>query len=291
MNMTKQPVKTWPRRSLGVVPALFLGIFLGGIASIEALLAPKSELWPRWETHDPTSTATIDHSLWDRLLKRHVRPDAAGINRVDYRALAGTDRQTLDVYIAALSTVDIDTYSRPEQLAFWINLYNSLTLQTVVQHYPVGSIRDIDISPGLFSDGPWGKALVEVKGEPLTLNDIEHRILRPIWNDPRIHYAVNCAALGCPNLQQAAFTGDNSETLLDSAARDFVNGSRGVALDRGRLIVSSIYVWFQDDFGGNDEAVIGHLRRYAAPELAAALKGKTGLADHRYDWTLNDAGG
>ena len=160
-------------------------------------------------------------------------------------------------------------------------------MHLVATRYPVASIRDIDISPGLFSRGPWDKKLVTVEGEALSLNDIEHRILRPIWRDPRIHYAVNCASLGCPNLQRRAFTGANGDALLDRAAHDYVNSPRGVHFDGRRLIVSSLYVWYGEDFGGSDTAVIGHLRRYAAPALAATLAAATSIGDDSYDWALN----
>jgi hypothetical protein len=124
----------------------------------------------------------------------------------------------------------------------------------------------------------------------LSLDDIEHRILRPIWRDPRLHYAVNCAALGCPNLQTAAFTAANTEALLDKAARDFVNHPRGAAIVGGKLIVSSIYVWYEADFGGADRGVIAHLKRYAGPELATALAAVDRISGNRYDWGLNDLG-
>jgi hypothetical protein len=153
----------------------------------------------------------------------------------------------------------------------------------------VASIRDISVSPGLFSTGPWGKKLVAVENEPLSLDDIEHRILRPIWKDARIHYALNCAAVGCPDLQPVAFTAANTEALLEGAARAFVNHPRGVHIgDSGKLRVSSIYVWFKDDFGdGSDAAVIAHLARHAAPELRAKLAGIARIDDHGYDWAIN----
>jgi hypothetical protein len=159
----------------------------------------------------------------------------------------------------------------------------------VLEHYPVDSIRKIAISPGLFSAGPWGKKLVTVEGKALSLDDIEHRILRPIWRDPRIHYAVNCAALGCPNLQPEAFTADNEEALLERAAHDYVNHPRGATVADGKLTVSSIYVWYQADFGGTDRGVIAHLQHYAAPALAAALAPIERIGADRYDWSLNDA--
>ena len=264
---------------------------LAGFGSIEALFAPRSDLWPRWQAHDPDATAEIDHEAWGRLLAAHLRTGEDGVNRFDYAAVITADRVALGRYIAALAALPIDDYDRAEQMAYWINLYNALTVHVVLTHYPVDSIRDIDVSPGLFSDGPWDRPLVTVAGEALTLNDIEHRILRPIWRDPRIHYAVNCAAIGCPNLQPAPFTGANAEDLLESAARAYVNSTRGVAVGRYGLVVSSIYVWFQDDFGAGDDEVIGHLIRYAEPGLAAELRRVGKIADHRYDWSLNDVRG
>ena len=112
--------------------------------------------------------------------------------------------------------------------------------------------------------------------------------MRPIWRDPRIHYAVNCASLGCPNLLKTAFTAENTETLLETAAVDYVNHPRGARVEAGRLLTSSIYRWFKADFGGDDAGVIRHLRRYAAPELARELDGVDHIADDDYDWSLND---
>ena len=149
------------------------------------------------------------------------------------------------------------------------------------------SIRDI--RPSWLGRGPWKKAWMSVDGQAITLDDIEHRILRPVWRDPRVHYAVNCASLGCPNLQTDAFTAENAEELLDAGARAYVNHPRGAAIDDGELVVSSIYHWFEEDFGGNDAGVLAHLRRYANPELKKRLRGRLQVDDHRYDWSLNDA--
>ncbi len=203
-----------------------------------------------------------------------------------YAHVSDADRKRLDRYIDDLTALAISAYSRDEQRAYWINLYNALTVQVILDHYPVKSIRQI--KPNLFSVGPWRKKLITVEGEQLSLDDIEHRILRPIWRDPRLHYAVNCAAIGCPNLQTEAYTAANADTLLDRGARAYVNNPRGVAFRNGRLIVSSIYEWFQEDFGNSDEGVIGHLRRYAEPPLAARLNGTKRIAGDGYDWALND---
>lgn len=255
--------------------------------SFAAGAAPNSEPWPRWEAHDPKSTTAVDHGAWDRFLQRNVTAGADGINRVGYGRTAPEDRAALDGYVEALAATPVSRLSRPEQLAYWINLYNALTVQLVHRHHPVASIRDIGISPGLFSIGPWGRKLTEVEGEKLSLDDIEHRILRPIWRDPRIHYAVNCAAVGCPNLQPAAFTAATTISLLDEAARAFVNHPRGVSFDGASLVVSSIYHWFKDDFGGTDEGVIAHLKTFAAPALRGRLETVSRIAGHDYDWRLN----
>ena len=252
------------------------------------LAAPKADLWEYWVEQDPTSSARVDHSPWTAFLKRYVSPGPKGVNRLDYQAVTAEDRSRLDSYLERLADTEVRSLSRESQKPFWINLYNALTVQVVLEHYPVGSIKDIDISPGFFSSGPWGKKLVSIAGKELSLNDIEHRILRPIWEDPRIHYAVNCASLGCPNLQTEAYTPENTEALLDKGAGEYINHPRGVSIQDGELVVSSIYEWFQEDFGGSDAGVIEHLRQYAEPELKNKLQGFDSIGDHRYDWTLND---
>ena len=262
---------------------------LGACAHAEA--APRADLWARWTAHDPNSSIMVDHAAWDELLARYNVAAADGSRRFAYANVAADDRRRLGAYLDRLAGAAVSRLARDQQRAYWINLYNALTVQVVLDRWPVESIRDISISPGLFSSGPWGKKLATVEGERLSLDDIEHRILRPIWKDARVHYALNCAAVGCPDLQPVAFTAANSEELLERAARAFVNHPRGVAIEEGRrLVVSSIYVWFQDDFGdGTDAGVIAHLARHAAPELKARLDGIARIADHRYDWAINAA--
>ncbi len=251
---------------------------------------PKAELWERWTTHSPSATATIDHGEWDKFLSKYLVTHADGVNRIAYAMVSEADRRRLDDYLTALSAVRISEFSRDEQRAYWINLYNALTMDVVLEHYPVASIRDISISPGFFSVGPWGKKLIRVEGEELSLDDIEHRILRPIWKDPRIHYAVNCAALGCPKLIRDAFTASNTEELLDRGAKDYINSEYGARFDSDtRLIASSLYDWYQQDFGGDEPGVIDHLCLYAGAELATKLEGITDVYDFDYDWTLIDA--
>jgi hypothetical protein len=255
--------------------------------SLAALAAPKADLWQRWNAFTPSKVG-IDHAAWNAFLERHVHLGADGINRIAYGRVPSGDRDSLRAYLAGLQRVAIRKFSRDEQRAYWINLYNATTVNVVLEHYPVDSILKIDISPGLFAKGPWKKKLLEVEGEALSLDDIEHRILRPIWQDPRTHYAVNCASIGCPNLQAQAYTSGNLEALLDAGARAYVNHPRGAHVAKGRLTVSSIYLWFQDDFGGGAGGVIAHLRKYAEPALARQLEGVRRIHGHEYDWALND---
>lgn len=249
--------------------------------------APKADLWERWTAHDSTSTAVIDHAAWSRLLQTYLHDSDSGVNLFAYAEVTQADRQVLEGYLKRLTATPISTYNRDQQLAYWINLYNALTVDLVLEHYPIESITDIDISPGWFSFGPWDKKLVTVEGELLSLNDIEHRILRPGWRDPRIHYAVNCASIGCPNLRSSAFTAKDTDAMLTRGAREYVNHPRGVAIVDGELVVSSIYEWFKEDFGGTDRGVIEHLKQYAAPELARSLNEHDRIGDDRYDWSLN----
>jgi hypothetical protein len=250
--------------------------------------APKAELWARWQKHDPANRQKIDHAAWDRFLKKYVVvPHPSGINRVRYQELSPEDLKVLKGYLQEMQGVAISNYSRAEQKAYWLNLYNAVTIDLVLARFPIKSIRDVNISPGLLARGPWGAKLTSVEGERVSLDDIEHRILRPIWKDNRVHYALNCASLGCPNLQPTAFTAENSEALLERGAAEFINHPRGVSIQKGRLQVSSIYVWFQEDFGGTAEELMEHWQKYANPTLADALDKYTGGLAHDYDWRLN----
>jgi len=260
-------------------------LLIQAVATTQAAAAPKAELWEKWTAYNQNDSQSIDHTSWNRFLNRYVQPHSSGVNRIAYGRISDLGKANLQGYINRLARTPISQFNRPEQLAYWINLYNALTVKVVLDHYPIESIRDI--KSGLFSSGPWGKELVTIEGEALTLDDVEHRILRPIWKDPRIHYAVNCAAVGCPNLQPVAFTATSVDGLLDQAAAQYINHPRAVMVNGRKLVVSSIYVWFQADFGDSDEEVIQHLRQYANPDLSKRLATAVKISGDRYDWTLN----
>ena len=249
----------------------------------------EPELIPFWNVSDEANTALIDHGPWQALLAAYLAPHPSGVNRFDYAALKGDDADVarLNDYLDGLQALDPRTYARAEQHAYWINFYNALTVKVVTDAYPVDTIKSIH-EGWLPLTGPWGDVHASVAGQDLTLDNIEHGILRPIWPDARIHYAVNCASIGCPNLATEVYTAANMERLLDAGAREYVNHPRGVDIvDEDFMVISSIYDWWILDFGNSDEGVLEHLVKYADDELAAKLKDFAGAIDYEYDWDLN----
>ncbi|RED14108.1 DUF547 domain-containing protein [Pontivivens insulae] len=221
--------------------------------------------------------ASLDDSIWAGILRDHLRMGSDGVARFDY---AGVSRERLGQYLRSLAATDPTALTRDAAFAYWSNLYNALTVDVVAANWPVASIRDIGGS--LFSPGPWGEKRIVVAGQQLSLDDVEHGILRPVFRDPRVHYAVNCASIGCPNLAATPWRAAGLSAALDAAARAYVTHPRGAEVTSRGLIVSSIYDWFEEDFGGNDAGVIAHLSRHGA-----AVEGQSRVASDRYDWSVN----
>lgn len=234
---------------------------------------------------DESSAAVVDHAAFDDFLAKYVSRLADGRTAVDYGSVAKADREKLGLYIELLETTDPTTLGRPEAFAYWVNLYNALTIKIVLDRYPVKSIMQIrsGIRPG-----PWRNIATTVDGKDLSLDDIEHSILRRGFGDNRVHYACNCASYSCPNLLEKAFRGANLEATLDAAARAYVNHPRGVRFDEDRLVASSIYKWYAEDFGGDEAAVIAHFREYAEGDLRQRLASVRMISKYAYDWGLND---
>jgi len=247
--------------------------------------APAAEYWSVWDQADQTNADTIDHQRWQDFLQKYLTTDQHGTNLVRYRAVAKDDKLILDQYIDELAGLDPRSYNRDVQMAYWLNLYNALTVQLILDNYPVDSIKDLG---GFFKFGPWDDKIVEVAGMELTLNDIEHRILRPIWQDKRIHYGVNCASIGCPNLLQDAFTSEHLEQQLEQATKTFINQSKGLTFSDDVLQLSSIYDWYLVDFGSQNE-LLQHLSVYLEGEKQAKVREYKGKINYAYDWQLNEA--
>lgn len=271
--------------------ALLLGLSAAavGVATRTVLAAPSARLIEeRWGRFGADAIGP-DNTHWAEFLEQFRVVDADGVARLRYAAAAKASgaMERLDGYLAQLQAARPMVMSRDVAFAYWCNLYNALTVRRVLAAYPVSSIREI--GGGFFSAGPWREDLAVVEGEALSLDDIEHGVLRPAFRDPRVHYALNCASVGCPNLDAKPFAPETLGASLDRAARAFVNSPRGLRFEGERLIVSSIYHWFREDFEAQEGGLFGHLRAFAAPALAKRLAGRERYDDHAYDWSLNNA--
>ena len=258
------------------------------ILSVFFLLAVNSQAqdFDYWKTNNPHSTESINHQVWNNFLQINIRPQN-NINLIDYANVSMQEKQQLKNYIDYLQSITITHYNSKAQKAYWINLYNALTVHIILEHYPVDSIRNIKLS-GFFIAGPWKKKLVKIESKMLSLDNIEHNILRPIWTDNRVHYSVNCASIGCPNLQNQAFTQNNTEQLIEKGAREYIRNKRGVNFQKNKLILSSIYEWFIEDFDNSTQGIIQHLQKYASRETIIKLQNYKGKIKYDYDWSLND---
>ena len=237
----------------------------------------------------------FDHSALDRVLKTFV--DARG--RVDYAGLKARP-DDLNAYVALLGEVSPENHperfpARADSLAYWINAYNAFVLKGVADSYPVKSVADIKPDFGFFS-----RTDFTAGGKVCTLNDIEHNILRPVFKNPRIHAALNCASLGCPRRPQRAFRPQDLDTRLEEGVRFFTREARNVRLDREEpaIHLSEIFKWYEEDFTGWVKRTVGveeprvtdYLMPYLKEENRAFLKSHPDLKVHyiAYDWTLND---
>lgn len=231
---------------------------------------------------------TFDHGPFERVLGRYVHASSDGVNRVDYRAWKSSarDLESLRAYIREVEAQNPRALTHAEQFAYWANLYNAETLRVVLAAYPIKSI--LLIHPILFAIGPWKKPTLVVAGVALSLDEVENGILRPLFGDPRGHYALNCASTSCPNLRPIPWSGATLDSDLDAAAQAYVNHPRGVRVAAKGLTLSSIYKWYRADFGGSDASVLAHLRRYARGPLAARLDARPAIIGYDYDWSLND---
>jgi hypothetical protein len=229
----------------------------------------------------------VDHSLFDRLLRDHVDPQG----RVDYDAFARN--ANFERYLDLLARTDPAPLPEPERLALWINAYNAYTIALINQHGERRSIRNINRTLGLLPlKGPWAEPIARVGGRTYTLDEIEHGIIRREFNEPRIHFVLVCAALGCPPLRREAYTGDRLDAQLDEEATRFL--LRSPAKNRvdvaGRTVyLSPIFRWYRGDFGRNDADIGRYLARFHPPGEARTLLegGDFRIRYTPYDWALN----
>ncbi|MGO2510511.1 DUF547 domain-containing protein [Marinomonas polaris] len=240
----------------------------------------------------------FDHKKWDTLLNQHVQPLNGGqASQVDYQGFAD-DKTQLESYLADLSKVsnaEFDAWSKDEQLAFLINAYNAWTVALILTKWPdLDSIKDLSS----FFSSPWSKSFIPLLGETHSLDDIEHTLIRGSdrYQDPRIHFAVNCASIGCPALRNEAFTGKRLDSQLDEQTRFFLEDRSRNRIDNGQLALSSIFKWYREDFekgwqgySSLEQFLVDHAADLSlSPEEVQKLKDKDmTIRFLDYDWSLN----
>ncbi len=245
-------------------------------------------------------TASFNHQPWDQLLKQHVKTPNKGVSSsVNYAGMA-TDNELLKKYLASLSAVSqaqFDDWGKNTQLAFLINAYNAFTVELILQAYPdLESIKDL----GSFFSPPWSKSFFKLLGEKHSLNDIEHDLIRGSnrYNDPRIHFAVNCASIGCPALRPQAYNGPQLDQQLTEQTQLFLSDASRNRLKNNNMEVSSIFKWYQEDFEHGWQGI------HSLSDLFAQHASEMNLSKHHvqllkkddidikfldYDWSLNDS--
>ena len=222
----------------------------------------------------------VSHAIFNELLTKHV----SKVGLVDYKGFI-KDKAEFEKYLDMLSNnaPDEKAWSRDEQLAYWINAYNAFTIKLIIDHYPVKSIKDIKKGIPFVSD-TWTVNFFKIGGKSFDLNKIEHGIVRPKFNDPRVHFALNCASMGCPPLLNEAYTADKLSTQLDSQAKRFINdGTHNKIESSKKAKLSKIFSWFAGDFKKAAPSVIEFINRYATTKLSASADLEYG----DYDWKLN----
>jgi hypothetical protein len=244
----------------------------------------------------PLQAQGVDHAPWQQLLERHVRVlGQGGITQVDYDGFAG-DRTALQAYLQDLSAVtpaQFAAWPEAERLAWLINAYNAWTVELILGRYPrLDSIKQL----GSLLRSPWQRAFIPLLGRTLSLDDIEHELIRGHFREPRIHFAVNCASIGCPALSPDAYRADRLETQLEQATRLFLADRTRNRLQGGKLMVSSIFKWYREDFAAGWRG-LDSLPRFLAhygdalgltpAQHQALAAGQLGIGYLDYDWGLN----
>ena len=224
-----------------------------------------------FEKIDPTSQSVVDHSQWVVLLKKHVNSEGL----VDYQGFL-KDQKELEAYLKMLAAnPPSESWTTAELLAYYINTYNAYTVELILQNYPIKSIKDIP--------GAWTKGRVPIGDKTLSLGGIENSILRKM-NEPRIHFAINCASLSCPNLLNEAYVPEKIATQLDEVTRKFINSSKN-SLSKKEVKLSHIFKWYRKDFQVQGEKdLIGFINQYTQTKIAP----NASIDFLEYDWSLNE---
>lgn len=250
----------------------------GALALLPVFTSPAAASGPA--ARPAAAPAAADHSAYDRLLKKYV--NAQG--RVNYKAWKA-DQAGLNQYLQQLSkNPPAASSSKAEQMAYWINAYNAYTIRLILDHYPVQSIKDIGSKIKIpFVTTPWAAKFFSIGGKKMSLDNIEHGILRKQYNDPRIHFALVCASISCPRLRNEAYTAARLESQLDEQGRDFLNDPGKNKPGKTSAQLSKYFDWYKGDWSSNGQSVAAWVSKYAATKMD---KGAT-VSYLDYNWQLN----
>ncbi len=232
-----------------------------GIASGHAISTVADE--------GPLALQKVDYSTWDTLLKKYV-DDEGNVDYKNFRKEIGL----LNSYLDQQTKNPVSEYETKEsKLVYYINLYNAATVKLILDNYPLGSIKDLK--------GPWNRQVVTIRNKQLSLGDIEHNILRKM-DEPRIHFAINCASYSCPKLLNEAFTVEKLEDLLEKSARNFVNDPKRNVITKEKAMLSQIFKWYKKDFT-NKVSLTDYINQYSTIKITK----ETSIEFINYDWSLN----
>ncbi|WP_010229880.1 DUF547 domain-containing protein [Gillisia marina] len=258
-----------------LIIAFIAAIFLSSCnlissAGLSSKGLPTNEAPEELPSTTANSEVNVDHSEWNTLLKKHVSNEGL----VDYKGFM-KDRAQLNAYLSKLSEMKpTKDWSVQEQLAYYINIYNAYTVDLILNNYPTKSIKDID--------GPWTKDIVPIGDVDISLGGVENSILRKM-NEPRIHFAINCASSSCPKLLNEAYTAAKINEQLDRATKEFVNSDKN-EISKNSAKLSSIFDWYKKDFTENGMTLLDYVNKYSNVKIDAG----TAVNYKDYDWNLNE---
>ncbi len=251
-----------------------------GTLTAVAVVVPGLNPVPTPVYHVAAASAVVDHGTFDKLLHKHV--NAQGL--VDYKGFKA-DETAFNQYLAMLSkNPPAANWPKNDQMAYWINAYNAYTIRLILDHYPVGSIKDIGSKIKIpFVTTPWAARFFSIGGEKMSLDNIEHGILRKKFDDPRIHFSLVCASMSCPRLRGEAYTADKLNAQLDDQGHDFLNNPAKNKIGKSEAQLSKYFDWYKGDWEKNGQSVVKWVNRYSTTKI----DGNTRISYLDYNWSLN----
>jgi len=282
----------WTGVKLATAVIATLGVFLGlsamrveqeTVSSVGTVVDPAATGGGLWSRNTPGSPARVDHAPWTVFLQGATL-EVRGITKVAFSSLRGDPRKYLDAYVDWLTTLRPSEWERTEQLAYWLNLHNALTVQAIADAGSRGTIDRVRQFP-VAQTGPFAERRIMIEGQPLSIDAIVHEVLRPNFADMPFHYGLFTGAAGAPKLRRMAYEGSTVVASLDQQARAFING-HGVRVSRRALELSTLYDWYAADFGGSHDAILRHVQAYADDRLRDGLQERTTIDRFQYNLAI-----